>query len=164
MKKIILPLVCCILFLIACGGNDPKLEEVSNSITITVDGSDVYDFSTNVLATDVPINSVTGYNCKFLIISEDSLNNKFMLDFLNQADCPYVTITPSSRVLEGVLMSNLQIDGLNIDYSNEDNLITINYNSFGSVGDEIDITFSGTFYDTNSFSHTINGHINVLRS
>ncbi len=59
----------------------------------------------------------------------------------------------------------LNIQGVDIDYNHASNSITFNYQLFGiNSGDDIKITFSGTYYDTLGNPHTISGDIDIDRS
>ncbi|MCC1498415.1 hypothetical protein, partial [Alcanivorax sp. 1008] len=114
-------------------------------------------YSTNIIATDVPLAPTSGFSCMFQITSEDTSSNTFELTFAPSVDaCPYIISVPTTFTLTGGQIAVLNIQGVDIDYNHASNSITFNYQLFGAnPGDDIKITFSGTYYDILGNSHAI---------
>jgi hypothetical protein len=152
----------------SCDSDDDSPTRAVDRIEIFIDNSTTpIAYSTNIVATDMPIDPSTGFNCVFLITSEDTSTNNFTLNFAPNvaANCPTTIITPVFVNLIGSEISIINIQGLDINYSDSRNFITINYTVFGNnIGDTINIDFNGKYYDSLGVMHPIIGIIEIHRS
>lgn len=170
MKKIIIHLTTLVLLAIfsaSCEKEATPSTRSADKIEITLDAnsSAILSYSANISATDYNLPATTGFGCLFRIDSEDGNGNVFNFNTsgLLSDPCPLVIATPSTRILTGNQIPNIQ--GIDIDYQNPGNSITADYRVFGSnVGDDIKIILYGTYYDSLGNSHTIYIDIDVSRT
>jgi len=167
MKKTIYILAILLLVLISCDKDDNSSTRAADKIEVFLDGSATpLNYSFNIIATDYPLAPTSGFNCLFKITSEDaSGTNAFTLNLGQTVDvCPFSMSTPTYENLFGPAIGKLTIEGVDINYADTRNAITINYNAFGAnPGDDIDIDFDGKYYDSLGNMHPIIGYIDVER-
>lgn len=150
---------------VSCGGNNDSGSRTTDEIKVFINGATTPDeYSTNVVAKEIPLSPMSGFSSTFKISSVDASNNPFELSFLPSNVSPYVVTTPTSEVLTGAISSRLTISNIVFDDAASNNL-TITYNTFGStIGSAIDISISGVYYETgNTTPQNLNVTIQVNR-
>ncbi|PHR68727.1 MAG: hypothetical protein COA67_12535 [Lutibacter sp.] len=169
MKKSIYKIMILCIVVVTftnCDDDNNTSTRSANKIEVSIDNGALISYSTNILAKDYPVAPTSGFSCLFKITSADASNNIFTLN-LGQTviACPFQLVTPTTATLTGPQVGALSIQGVDIDYSNAGNSITFNYQLFGAnPGDDIKITFSGTYFDSLGNSHPISGDIDIDRS
>lgn len=152
----------------SCDKEEDSATRATDKIEVFIDGSTTpLTYSSNIVAKDYPLPPTSGFSCLFKITSEDSSGtNMFTLNLGQTVDsCPFTMVTPVYENLYGPAISKLNIEGLDINYTDSRNAITINYNIFGTIsGDDLDIDFNGKYYDSTGQMHPIVGYVNVERN
>ena len=160
--------ILALTFIVSCSPDDDNntATRSADKIEIFIDGSlTPIQYSTNILAKDYSTAATSGFNCVFQISSKDSSNNRFVLNFAPSTSCPTTIATPVFVDLIGTQINALTIQGVDINYADSRNFITINYTVFGSnIGDAIKIDFNGKYYDSLGNMHRIIGIIDVTRA
>ena len=151
LKKSLLFITLFSLFF-SCDNNDNSVSRSTNEIEITIDNGTPISYSTNITAKDYQLAPTSGFNCLFKINSNNSNTDTFELIVGQTVDvCPFTMTTPTNITLTGSEISVLNIQGIDIDYSNSGNSIVFNYQLLGNnVGDDIKITFAGTYFDNSN--------------
>lgn len=133
----------------------------SEEIEVIIDGNST-DFSNNIDAKLVQLPATTGFTEYFSITSEDSLGNPFSISriFPTTTSGIILPITGVFPVPESYFITSF---GLDIDDGNSGNNLTYTITSFGLVGEQIEATISGVYYDSFNASHSLQININVTR-
>ena len=156
LKKPTLLILTAIFF--SCTNNtivtSEKIEVIIDNVTT--------DFSNNINAKLIPLPPQTGLSDYFVITSQDSSSNPFMISriFLASGTTP---VLPSSGTLPAPESNFLTAFGLHIDDSNSGNNLTYTITDFGLVGEQIKATITGVYYDGLNVQHTLQINIDVNR-
>lgn len=165
LKKITFLLLTVLIVSCESKDNEDTGSRSANEIKVYLNGATTPDeYSTNIVAKEIPLPATTGYVNVFKISSVDRSNNPFELNFLPSINSPYAVTTPSTETLTGTISNRLKIGNITFDDTATNNL-TITYNTFGTAtGNPIDIDISGTYYETgNTTAQTLNVTIQVNR-
>ena len=158
-----------IMFALSCDNDDDNINTATRSadkIEIIIDNGAPLSYSINIMAVDVPLSPTSGFSCMFQITSDDVSSNMFELTLGPTVDsCPFTIAVPTTAILTGSEITVFNIQGVDIDYNHASNSITMNYQLFGTnTGDDIKITFSGTYYDSIGNPHSISGDIDIEKN
>ncbi len=132
-------------------GNISVCTAVTEYITYQIDGGSVVSVLSNL--------KVNNYQGTSLSISGGTAvtgTNSFYLQGNSITQGTYTTANGFS--LEGPFLV-----GLNYVSNATPNTLTFNLNSFGAVGQYVDLTFNGSYTDTSSVVHTITGSVHAFR-
>ena len=131
-----------------CTNPSTSASRSSESIEIIIDNGTPQYYSNNILAKDYVMSPASGYNCEFIITSDNISANTFKANFGMQVSaCPFTVVAPFSNTITGPLSIFFEIPGVTFDDAAA-NSINFNIITFGdNPGDDIDIVLSGTYYE-----------------
>jgi hypothetical protein len=132
-------------------GNISTCTGVAEYITYQIDGGVVNNLIVNIKATSQGTSFyISGGN------ATAGTSGSFYLQ--GNSITPGTYTTANGFALEGPFLV-----GLNYVSNATPNTLTFNLNSFGAVGQYVDLTFNGSYTDTSSVVHTITGSVHALR-
>lgn len=135
---------------------------VSEMIEMKIDNTTIINFNNTIEAKLIPLPLSSGLPSYFSLTSADSNSNTFMITNI----FPIVgsnPVVPSSSSIMSPESNFISAFGLDIDDGNAGNNLNYAVNAFGLVGEQIQATISGTYYDSLSIQHTLLITIDVTR-
>jgi len=132
-------------------GNLTACNEITEFISYQIDGGTTILFLENV--SGYLISNGAGTPLRLEISGYDQQQNSILIYQTGLSGLDLGTYTTNEYSIEGTL---------GYIHSGMTNTISFNLNSFGNVGEFVDMTFNGTYTDQNG-SHTLNGVAHVIR-
>lgn len=159
MKLLKTLFLASILTVFSCQNNTTVLSEM---IEMKIDNTTIINFDNTIEAKLIPLPLSSGLPSYFSLTATDSSSNTFMITniFPVVGSSPVV---PSSGSIMSPESNFISAFGLDIDDGNAGNNLTYTLNAFGLVGEQIQATISGTYYDSLSIQHTLLITIDVTR-
>jgi len=155
-----------LLLVVSCSNNDDNTATRSaESVEVILDNGTPQYFSDNILAKDYPLAPISGFSCEFRLTSEDTSGNQFRINFgLQTAPCPFTVTMPYSNTINGPISAFFVVSGVTFDDAAANSLNFTITNFGNNVGDDIDLTISGNYYEvTDPNPHTISITAHVKR-
>ncbi|RDK88581.1 hypothetical protein [Marinirhabdus gelatinilytica] len=161
MKKLLLLLLSATL--IACDSDDDNTpNRSSENIEVSIDGGTPQPYKMNIEARFIPLPPTSGFMGYFVIDSSngtDAFHLELPRTIQSDYTAPY-TVTITNPVL---INSVLTIEGVDIDYANTTNTVTLQLQQYGNVGQQVVLDVNGTYFDSSNAQHSIAIAIDVER-
>lgn len=129
-------------------------------VEVIIDGNTAY-FSNNIEAKSFRLPATTGFSDYFQITSEDISGNSFRISKIFPISGS--ATLPVSGTIPAPESNILNAYGLDLNDGNSGNSLTYTVTAFGEVGEQINATITGTYFDTNNVSHSLQINIDVTR-
>lgn len=167
LKLIVLCLTLATFSSCSSDDNNNNTSRSTESIEVIIDSGTPSYYSNNIIAEDYLLPPTSGFTCGFRFTGEDTSSNVFRLNLGMQVDpCPFTlgVLLPYSNIVTGPISAFVIVPGITFDDAAANNLNFTITNFGANVGDDIDMTISGTYYIVSDPSpHTISITIHAHR-
>lgn len=134
-------------------GNISVCTAVTEYITYQIDGGVVVSVLSNL-----KVNNYQGTSLSISGGNSATVNGANSFYLQGNSITPGAYTTANGFSLEGPFLI-----GLNYVSNTTPNTLSFNLNSFGAIGQYVDLTFNGTYTDTATVVHTITGTVHAMR-